>query len=276
MNSSRLTPGLLAEAQELAFEADQLAVEVVDLLDELLDAAVVELDRAHMAAELGGELDDLALRLGRGLHAFVRRLQPLIEQLVDLLEGGGDLVEGLDHAGQELLLHGGERNIRLLAGFAFRFALAFRRLDHHLDLGRLALDGLALGGDGRGGGIRAAAISGVEVDDVTQQHLALAQALAPIEQSAIGERALGDAADHHVAPGLDALGDRDLALAGEQLDAAHLAQIHAHGIVGAADIGVVEIAGGALAALFLFAARPRPRRASPPPCLLPDRRFRRD
>ena len=197
-------------------------------------------------------------RLGRGLHALVRRLQPLVQQLVDLLEGDGDLVEGLDHAGQELLLHGGERDIRLLAGLAFRLALAFGRLDHHLDLGGLALDGLALdGSDGRRRRIGAAAIGGVEIDDVAQQHLALAQALAPIEQRAIGERALGDAADHHVAAGLDALGDGDLALAGEQLDAAHLAQIHAHGIVGAADIGIVEIAGGALAALFLLAARGR-------------------
>src|SRR4029077_14779778 len=104
-----LDAGLLAEAQELAFETDQLAVEDVDLLDELLDAAVVELDRAHMPAQLGGELDDLALGLGRGLHALVRRLQPLVQQLVDLLESDGDLVESLDHAGQELLLHGGER-----------------------------------------------------------------------------------------------------------------------------------------------------------------------
>ena len=53
---------------------------------------------------------------------------------------------------------------------------------------------------------------------------------------------LADAADHHLAAGLDALGDGDLALARQQLDRAHLAQIHAHRIVGAADIVVVEIA----------------------------------
>ena len=64
-------------------------------------------------------------------------------------------------------------------------------------------------------------------------------------------RALADAADHHVAAGLDALGDGDLALARQQLDAAHLAQIHAHRIVGAADIVVVDVAGG-LAFLRLF------------------------
>ena len=69
-----------------------------------------------------------------------------------------------------------------------------------------------------------------------------------------GQRAFAHAADHHVAAGLDALGDGDLALAGQQLDRAHLAQIHAHRIVGAADIVVVEIAGDA------SPSPPRPRR----------------
>jgi hypothetical protein len=44
-----------------------------------------------------------------------------------------------------------------------------------------------------------------------------------------------------------------VALAGERLDAAHLAQIHAHGIVGCR-YRRRRVAGGALAALFLFAA----------------------
>jgi hypothetical protein len=39
--------------------------------------------------------------------------------------------------------------------------------------------------------------------------------------------------DHRLAAGLDALGDGDLALARQQLHRAHLAQIHAHRIVGA-------------------------------------------
>ena len=41
--------------------------------------------------------------------------------------------------------------------------------------------------------------------------------------------------DHGVAPGLDALGDGDLALAGEELHRAHLAQVHAHRVVGAVE-----------------------------------------
>jgi len=48
-----------------------------------------------------------------------------------------------------------------------------------------------------------------------------------------GDRAFAQAHDHRVAAGLDALGDGDLALAAEQLDRAHLAQVHPHRVVGA-------------------------------------------
>ena len=44
---------------------------------------------------------------------------------------------------------------------------------------------------------------------------------------------LAEARDHRLAAGLDALGDGDLALARQELDRAHLAQVHADGIVGA-------------------------------------------
>src|SRR2546429_14293 len=58
-------------------------------------------------------------------------------------------------------------------------------------------------------------------------------ALAPDDDRLEAQRALAQAGDHRLAAGLDALGDRDLALAREQLDRAHLAQIHAYGVVGA-------------------------------------------
>ena len=44
---------------------------------------------------------------------------------------------------------------------------------------------------------------------------------------------LAEARDHRLAAGLDALGDGDLALARQELDRAHLAQVHADRIVGA-------------------------------------------
>ena len=53
--------------------------------------------------------------------------------------------------------------------------------------------------------------------------------------------------DHGLAAGLDALGDGDFALAREKLDRAHLAQIHAHGIVGAVGglgLGLALVDGG--------------------------------
>src|SRR5262249_45531742 len=43
--------------------------------------------------------------------------------------------------------------------------------------------------------------------------------------------ALAQAGDHRFAAGLDTFGDRDLALARQQLHRAHFAQIHAHRII---------------------------------------------
>ncbi len=61
--------------------------------------------------------------------------------------------------------------------------------------------------------------------------------------------------DHRLAAGLDALGDGDFALARQQLDRAHLAQIHAHGIVGAVGgLGRARGDGGRARALDDLAA----------------------
>ena len=78
-----------------------------------------------------------------------------------------------------------------------------------------------------------AAVGLFEVDHLAQQDAAGAQLLAPDHDGFEGQRAFAQAADHGVAAGLDALGDGDLALAAEQLHRAHLAQVHAHRIVGA-------------------------------------------
>src|SRR6266540_2898320 len=55
-----------------------------------------------------------------------------------------------------------------------------------------------------------------EIDDVAQEDLALVELGAPNDDGLEGERALAQAGDHRLAAGLDALGDRDLALAREQ------------------------------------------------------------
>ena len=84
----------------------------------------------------------------------------------------------------------------------------------------------------RGLGVRAL-IGGFEIDDVAEQNLAFVQLVAPDDDGLEGERAFAQPRDHRLAAGLDALGDGDLALARQKLDRAHLAQIHAHRIVGA-------------------------------------------
>ena len=73
----------------------------------------------------------------------------------------------------------------------------------------------------------------LEVDDLAQLHAPLVEGVGPANDRVEGDRAFAQAPDHRVAAGLDALGDRDLAFAGEQFHRAHLAQVHAHGVVGA-------------------------------------------
>ena len=65
----------------------------------------------------------------------------------------------------------------------------------------------------------------------------------PDDDGLEGQRAFAQARDHRLAAGLDALGDRDFALAGQKLDRAHLAQVHAHRVVRA----VGRLLGGSLA-----------------------------
>ncbi len=198
------------------------------------------------------------------------RVDALLLQPMQLFVRLGDRLEGRQQAGLQLRFHRRERDRAFLAvallGGEFRldlreFGLGLRRrprrgsLRHCLrvpQLGRLRDRPIEAG----------AAVGGVEIDDVAQQHLAFDERVAPADDRANGQRVLADAADHHLAAGLDALGDGDLALARQQLDRPHLAQIHAHRIVGAADIVVVEIAA-------------RPRRRPPRPRRRPAPRFPR-
>ena len=81
-------------------------------------------------------------------------------------------------------------------------------------------------------GVRAR-IGGFEIDDVAQEDLALVELVAPDDDGLEGERALAQPGDHRLAAGLDALGDGDLALAGEEFHRAHFPQVHADRVIGA-------------------------------------------
>src|SRR5215468_8552785 len=70
-----------------------------------------------------------------------------------------------------------------------------------------------------------AGIECLEIYDVTQEDPAVAEFVTPDYDSLERKRALAQASDHRPTTGLDALGDRDLALPREQVDRADLAQI---------------------------------------------------
>ena len=210
---------------------DEALVDVVELLDQGLDAVVVQRQRLHRRDDIRLELLVLAL-LGRGqllvLHALFHMLDLQAAQLLVVV---GDGVEGFEHARLQLGLHGRERHVVL---HVVVVELALGRGHALLGLGRLFF-GLALGETVhlRRALAVGAGVGGLEVDDVAQKHPAFDELVAPDDDGLEGQRAFAQARDHRLAAGLDALGDRDLALAGEKLHRAHLAQVHAHRIVGA-------------------------------------------
>ena len=92
-----------------------------------------------------------------------------------------------------------------------------------------------------------AGVSGFEIDDVAKEDLAFVQLVAPDDDGLEGQRAFAQPRDHRLAAGLDALGNRDFALARQQFHRAHFAQIHAHRIVGAlAGLALLDLGDGLL------------------------------
>ena len=87
-----------------------------------------------------------------------------------------------------------------------------------------------------------AGVGRFQIDDVAQEDFAFAQFVAPDDDGLERQRTFAQPCDHRLAAGFDALGNGDFALAREQLDRAHLAQIHAHRIVGA--LGRLFLFGG--------------------------------
>ena len=98
-----------------------------------------------------------------------------------------------------------------------------------------------------------AGVGRFEIDDVAKEDLSFVEFVAPDDDGLEGQRAFAQARDHRLAAGLDALCDRDFAFARQQLDGAHLAQIHADGIVGAlAGLGFLDFGDGLLRDLDQF------------------------
>jgi len=230
-----LHPGLHREPQHATFQADDFLVHRIELRDEFLDPAVVEPDRLHLLQQFGPELV-VSLELGRrdrGTGADRIRDDRFLERL-HLLVDGGDRVELRDDLRQQRPLHGGQRDVRLLAVVTVRLGLAVLGLGFLGGFRRHGPVGTRLAAIDAVTGVEVGAVGRLQVDDVAQQHALRDQPIAPLDQRLHHCGAGADRPDHLVAAGLDALGDRDLAFAGQQFDAAHLAQVHPHRVVGRA------------------------------------------
>src|SRR6185312_2275824 len=89
-------------------------------------------------------------------------------------------------------------------------------------------------------------------DDLLDADLGLLELVAELEDLLDGDRRVEHDLQHAPLAFLDALGDLDLAFAREQRDRAHLAQVHAHRVVGLR-IALVVLFGLFLLALFFVA-----------------------
>ncbi len=177
-------------------------------------------------------------------------LHQLVLQLAQLLVVPGDRIEGFKHFRLELGLHGRQRHgvlelvlVEIVLVAAFGVFLAGFPLVVVGGRRRSRLGGTVYAIDDAGrlrsrddGGFRLAGeragIGRFEIDNVAKQNLAFVQLVPPDDDRLEGQRAFAEPGDHRLAAGLDPLGDGDFAFAGEQLDRAHLAQIHADRIVG--------------------------------------------
>ena len=73
-------------------------------------------------------------------------------------------------------------------------------------------------------------------DDIAELHLFVQHHLKRLEQGLHGAGIAGERAQHLLQPFLDAFGDLDLALAGQEVNSAHFAHIHPDRIGGAAEL----------------------------------------
>ena len=258
----------LGQPHQPAFVADQPLVDVVELLDQRIDARLIEPQRLHLLDDLFLELLRLALLRRRQRLVLELVLDVEFLQAAQPLERVGDVVEGLEHLRLELGLDGGERH-RIFEIVLVHLGFADGGLERASSPSRAGagcgLNGVAAGGADGGatacggcaqsrarrmprrssaagspGGARRRHVLGVgtgigrfEIDDVAEEDFAFVEFVAPDDDGLERQRALAQAGDHRLAAGLDALGDGDFALARQQLDRAHFAQIHPHRIVGA-------------------------------------------
>ena len=187
----------------------------------------------------------LRLRTGELVGLVLHPGQPLLLQLAQFLVGLVDGVEQGQHFRLQLGFHRREGEVCtfilvivvvVVVGFLVVAAVGSRRRAVGTQgVGTIGCIGLRAA-IGRIVLARAAAMGGVQINDVAQQNLFLLKRVTPGNDGPDGQRRFTDRTDHLFAAGLDPLRDGDLAFTRQQLDRAHFTQIHANGIIRPAQI----------------------------------------
>ena len=255
--------------QQAALDLGDMLVQGEELVRQRLDPVGMEIHAFHQLDELDLEIEVIGLGTRRQRLVIGHFRKAPVLRAAELLEQRRDLVEHIHHMVADGIFHRRKRHVQIitlvagigiagrgirisvaiLLGFFFRlFFLGFFlgevvlvyivvHARHHFPVHRRAVQ---LG------------VSGLEINDVTERHHTVGNLVAPVQQRPDGQRGFANAADHQLSTGLDTFGNRDLSLARKQLDAAHLAKIHAHRIVGAGYIAVGHIARRALFLALAF------------------------
>ena len=209
------------EPEQLALETLQVLVQVEQLLHQRLDPALVQRHLLHQLDHAGAGRLIFAVEFDRHLAPRLDQGEPLLLQLAQAAIGLGDGVEGLEHAVAQLVLERGQRQrvlvevlfledlrhrrgalvllvgtgLPILVGFAIGGGRRWLGLGHHRDGGLNRHRTRFHHGDGHRGdrwsrhcrlGPRTGIVGGLEVDDVAQEHAALADRVAPADHGPHG------------------------------------------------------------------------------------------
>jgi len=260
------------QTQHLAAKRGQPAVERIELVDQKFDLVGVKLDAFDESGQFFAQIVIFFLGRCRKILAGSERFQPGCLQFREFLENGSDQRKFFQSRGLQGLFHLGERKgVVFLFLFDDALGAAFGQFGFLIifAVGRFGILDLVIVLEGRAGGLladfavviiaffqifrnRVFREHGVKIENFAQLHFAVVERGRPFDDRVEGGRTLAESPDHGVAACLDALGNGNLALAAEQFDGAHFAQIHADRIVGAIGCGLFRDGGGGF--LFLVLA----------------------
>jgi hypothetical protein len=230
--------GRIGQLHHARIDRHDPAVDAVKLVDQRLDPVVVQVKLVHQRHDFRTQLLIGGLVRGRKAGLFRKgRAHPRFLHLGQLDVVARDQVQRFQNLGLEGGLHRGQRHVRGLVVLVVILG-AHQRVAVGVQLGLGAgapcaarrgrdIDAFQIGAHQFVIAIQRPAKGGLQIDHVAQQDVFGQKFVAPDRDGLERQRAFAEARDHRVAPGLDPLGDGDLAFAAQQFDRTHLAQVHA-------------------------------------------------